>query len=121
MLPISQILIGKNISMKRDESMQIKRIARGLFLSIIFLTTALADEARIVQLKHRSAAEVIPLIQPLIGPNDALTGTDYRLIIRTSEKNFTEIQKLLAQLDTARRQLRVAVKQTVAQNRDSSG
>ena len=92
------------------------------FLALIALTgTAFADEARVIQLRNRSAAEIIPVIRPLLGPNDAIGGTDTRLIVRTSDKNFREIEKLLAQLDTARRQLRISVRQTTAEERSGTG
>ncbi len=106
--------------MKHGALIRIKRFAQYLFLIVAFANVAFAEEARVIQLKNRTAAEVIPVVQPLLGPNDALTGMDYRLIVRTSDKNFQEIEKLLTQIDTARRQLRVAVKQTVDQNRESS-
>jgi hypothetical protein len=90
-------------------------------VALLLAVAAIADEARVIQLRNRSAAEMIPLIRPLVGPNDAVTGTDYRLVVRTSEKNFQEIQKLIAQLDTARRQFRIQVKQTVAETRGDTG
>lgn len=96
-----------------------RRIA--LFLALLFAVVTIADDTRVIQLRNRSAAEMIPLIRPLVGPNDAVTGTDYRLIVRTSEKNFQEIEKLIAQLDTARRQFRIQVKQTVAETRSNTG
>jgi hypothetical protein len=79
-----------------------------------------AEEARIIQLKHRPAGEIIPLIRPLLGPEDALSGVDYRLIVRTSDRNLKEIEHLLAQLDVAQRQLRITVEQRVADDRDTT-
>jgi hypothetical protein len=90
-------------------------------VALVLAAATIADDTRIIQLRHRSAAEMIPLIRPLVGPNDAVTGTDYRLVVRTSEKNFQEIQKLIAQLDTARRQFRIQVKQTVSETRGNTG
>jgi type II secretory pathway component GspD/PulD (secretin) len=81
---------------------------------------ASAEEARIIQLKHRQASEIIPLIRPLLGPEDALSGTDYRLIVRTSDRNLKDIERLLAQLDVAQRQLRITVEQRVADDRDTT-
>jgi type II secretory pathway component GspD/PulD (secretin) len=91
-----------------------------LLASLLFSTPAVADETRVIQLRNRSAAEMMPLIRPLLGPNDAVSGADYRLIVRTSNQNFREIEKLVAQLDTARRQLRISVRQTVAQERENT-
>lgn len=67
------------------------------------------NTAQIVELKHRSAQEIIPLIQPLLAPGDALTGTGYKLILRTSDAKRREIEKLLAQIDTAPRMLTISV------------
>jgi type II secretory pathway component GspD/PulD (secretin) len=101
--------------MKRGASTWISLVA------LLAVAASVADETRLIQLRHRSAAEMVPLIRPLVGPNDAVTGTDYRLIVRTSEQNFREIEKLIAQLDTARRQFRIQVKQTVVGNRSDTG
>jgi type II secretory pathway component GspD/PulD (secretin) len=79
-----------------------------------------AEEARIIQLKHRPAGEIIPLIRPLLEPQDALSGTDYRLIVRTSDRNLKDIERLLAQLDVAQRQLRITVEQRVVDDRDTT-
>ncbi|MDO8595326.1 MAG: hypothetical protein Q7R45_01765 [Sulfuricaulis sp.] len=79
-----------------------------------------AEETRIIQLKHRPAGEIIPLIRPLLGPEDALSGMDYRLIVRTSDRNLKEIERLLAQLDVAPRRLRITVEQRVADDRDTT-
>jgi hypothetical protein len=93
---------------------------------LVALTTLLAfagvsaEEARIIQLKHRPADEIIPLIRPLLGPDDALSGMDYRLIVRTSDRNLKNIERLLAQLDVAPRQLRITVEQRVADDRDTT-
>jgi hypothetical protein len=81
---------------------------------MLFAVAASADEARILELKHREAAEMIPLLQPLLGPNDALTGTGYRLILRTSDAKRREIEKLLAQLDVAPRTVIITVAQVRA-------
>ena len=88
--------------------------------SFLAWSAAGADETRIIQLQHRPSSEVIPLIRPLLGPDDALSGMDYRLIIRTSDNNLKEIERLLAQWDVAPRRLRITVEQVVAEDRDAS-
>lgn len=75
------------------------------------------DETRVIQLKHRPAAEIAPILKPLLGPNDAISGTDFRLIVRTSDKNLHAIERVLAQLDVARRRLKITVKQAVVTDR----
>lgn len=88
--------------------------------ALLALVGVSAEEARIIHLKHRPAGEIIPLIRPLLGSEDALSGMDYRLIVRTSDGNLKEIERLLAKLDVAPRQLRITVEQRVADDRDTT-
>jgi type II secretory pathway component GspD/PulD (secretin) len=64
----------------------------------------------IIELQHRSANELLPHIQPLLGPRDALTGTGYRLIVRTSPGRLNRIREVVAQLDQPIRELRLSVR-----------
>lgn len=89
-----------------------RRIA--LLLLILTPVIAAADEARILYLKHRPAEEIIPVIRPLLGPDDAVGGTDYRLIIRAPDAKLKEIERILPQLDVAQRRLRITVQQGVS-------
>jgi len=87
------------------------------FVALLALSAAGADEARVIQLKHRPANEVMPLIRPLLGPDDALSGMDFRLIIRTSDRNLKEVERVLAQVDVARQRLRITVEQAATGDR----
>ncbi len=78
------------------------------------------DEMHVIQLKHRSANEILPIIRPLLRPSDAASGTDFRLILRTSDKNLKDIERVLAQIDVARQQLRIIVKQAIAEDKDNT-
>lgn len=79
-----------------------------LFL-LLSLNTA-AQPVEIINLRHRPADEVIPVIRPFLKPGDALTGTDYQLIIRTDLENLTTIRNFIARLDKAPAQLLISVK-----------
>lgn len=91
---------------------------RALPVALLWLLAASvgAEELHVIPLKHRTAAEIMPLIRPLLGPSDALSGTDYRLIVRTSDKNLREIERVLAQLDVAQRDLILTVKHVLARD-----
>ena len=43
-----------------------------------------AQSLEVIQLKHRSAQEVIPVLQPLLESGAAISGQDYTLFVRTS-------------------------------------
>lgn len=81
-----------------------------MLASLWLAAAALANDIRVIQLQNRSAAEIMPLVRPLLGPEDALNGLDYRLIVRTSDARFREIERLIAQLDGAQRQLRLTLR-----------
>ena len=69
-----------------------------------------AAETRIVQLKHRSADELLPVLLPLLERDGRISGQQYQLFVRTSEGNFAEIERVLQEIDTPLRNLRIAVR-----------
>ncbi|MBI3897066.1 MAG: hypothetical protein HY308_02085 [Gammaproteobacteria bacterium] len=88
---------------------------------LYFSSTALAAETlQIFQLRNRPAEELAPLIQPLLQPNEGMSGSGYQLFIRADESRRSEIQRLINALDVARRQLRITVRQTVARDTDTT-
>ena len=89
-------------------------IANLLYLFIAFSAVA-ADQTTIevIQLKHRTTNEIIPLIDPFLDKHGALSGMQGNLIIRTTPENLREIKKLLDEIDSARRRLIITVKQNV--------
>ena len=75
----------------------------------------------IIELQHRSADELLPLVEPLLGPRDGLTGTGYRLIVRTSPGRLRQIRELVEALDRPPRELRLSVRVSDASDRDHHG
>jgi len=85
-------------------------ILMALLCSIsLFTGAALADPIQTIQLRHRPADEIMPVIKPLLGADDSLTGQGYQLFIRTSEKNFEQVRQMVSKLDTAAKMLLVSV------------
>ncbi len=96
---------------------------RWAILAVLIILPALlmprigaADETRIIQLKHRNATDLMPMIRPLLRPDDALSGRDYQLILRASDRTLHDIEHLLVQLDVEQRRLQITVEQTVAED-----
>ncbi|WP_422126850.1 hypothetical protein [Thioalkalivibrio sulfidiphilus] len=81
-----------------------------LWIGVVQAETDDKLPVEIIQLQHRSADELMPHIQPLLGPRDALTGTGYRLILRTSPGRLNQIREVIAELDQPLRQLRLSVR-----------
>jgi len=94
-----------------------RSISRLLLLCAACTVTciALAQSLEVIELKYRSAAEVIPVLQPLLEPGGALTGQDYKLFVRASGANIAQLRKALAQLDRQPRQFLVSVRRATQQ------
>jgi hypothetical protein len=67
----------------------------------------------VIQLKHRTTNEIIPLIHPFLDKQGALSGMRSRLIIRTTPDNLREIKQLLNEIDGSPRRLIITVKHDV--------
>ncbi|MBS1235949.1 MAG: NolW protein [Proteobacteria bacterium] len=87
------------------------------------LTHAAEPELRVIPLKHRLTDEVVPVVRPLLAPGDSVSGMDSRLIVRATPRTFAQIERLLAEIDTPRRNLRISVRHAGESERvqDSQG
>jgi hypothetical protein len=88
------------------------------FIVSIFLIFVLAQgvwaatgEVRVIELKHRQAEELLPVLESMLGSGGAVSALDNRLIVRAPAKEVAELEKLVAQLDNPRVMLRIAVRQ----------
>ena len=92
------------------------------FLIVLFATclldagSAIADEVEVIQLRHRTAEQVIPALRPMLDQGGALSGMQSSLIIRSSRQNIEEIRRVLASIDTVARRLMIYVRQDSAAN-----
>jgi len=84
----------------------------GLFIASSIVA---ADQTvlEVIHLKHRTTNEIIPIIDPFLDKQGALSGMQGKLIIRTTPKNLREIKQLLNEIDNAPRRLVITVKQDV--------
>ncbi len=74
--------------------------------------TVLADAALLtLDLKHRRAEELIPLLTPLVGENGVVSGRGPVLFIRAETARLIELKQAVERLDTPARQLRISVYQ----------
>lgn len=72
---------------------------------------AQATVLEVIPLRYRTAAEVIPVIQPLLPPGGSVSGLQGQLIVRTTPANLEDIRRVLDRIDTAPRQLLISVRQ----------
>jgi type II secretory pathway component GspD/PulD (secretin) len=98
-------------------------------LSILLLAALLMGAAQaetddkipieIIELEHRTAAELMPHLQPLLGPRDTLTGTGHRLVVRASPGRLRQIRELVTELDRPVAGFRLSVRVEDSTQRDT--
>ena len=87
-----------------------------LLLSFVISIAVNADQydpLEIIQLNNRPAEEVIPIIKPMLKPNDAITGSGYQLFIRTDANTLEEVTRLLKVMDKTPKNLIISVRNNV--------
>jgi type II secretory pathway component GspD/PulD (secretin) len=83
-----------------------------LLLVLLFaLGTAHADEVEVIQLKYRTAEQLIPILRPLVEPGGAVSGMQSTLVIRASRANVAQLRQVLETLDRTPRRLLISVRQ----------
>ena len=75
----------------------------------LFSFGAQADSITTIQLKNRPAEELIPVIKPMLGSGDSVTGRGFQLFIRTSPENLEQVRQMISQLDVAAQLLQISV------------
>jgi type II secretory pathway component GspD/PulD (secretin) len=103
--------------------MAVPRIASlALLLSLMHGAAAPAQTTvlEVIPLRYRQAAEVIPIIQPMLVREGSVSGYQGQLVVRTTPANLEEVKRILAALDTAPRQLLITVRDAAAVERGRS-
>ncbi len=80
----------------------------------------LAQELAIIELRHRRAEDVIPVVQPLVEPGGVVSGVDSKLLVRTSPANLAQIRAAVEAVDRPQRQLLITVGQGTVTDSDSA-
>ena len=60
---------------------------------------ATGQSIEVIELRFRTADQVLPVLQPLVEPGGALSGQGSQLFLRTSRANAAQIRQVLATLD----------------------
>ncbi|MGH8679896.1 MAG: secretin N-terminal domain-containing protein [Burkholderiales bacterium] len=90
-----------------------------LSLLLFAAGVARADDVEVIELKHRTADQIIPTLRPLVEPGGALSGMQSTLVIRASRANIAQLRQAIATLDRTPRRLLISVRQDAAGSFDS--
>ncbi len=74
------------------------------------VSTVTAADLTVIELRNRTADEMLPVLRPLVGSDAALSGIDYKLFVRGTATDVARIREALAVLDRTPRQLMVSVR-----------
>lgn len=89
---------------------QLLRLALPAWLFLV-AAVCLAQTLEILQLRHRPAEQLLPVLQPLLAGGGTLSGSGFQLIVRTTPANLEQLRQVIASLDRAQRQLLISVRQ----------
>jgi type II secretory pathway component GspD/PulD (secretin) len=78
------------------------------------------DPLTTIELKGRSAEEIIPIIRPLLAPEDAITGKGNLLILRTDPASVSQVRQLLREIDRPLNNLLITVRTGVDMSHEQS-
>jgi len=78
---------------------------------LLFGISAHCGQLRIIDLKYRTAGEIIPLIQLLLGPEDTISGKKHVIFLTATPENLARIEAVIRNLDIKIRQLKITVVQ----------
>ncbi|MBK6638343.1 MAG: hypothetical protein IPH08_12210 [Rhodocyclaceae bacterium] len=82
---------------------------------------AAAQTLETINLRHRSAAEIVPQVQAFVDPGGAITGMHDKLFVRSSVRNLAQIRELVASMDTPRRRLMISLRSDGGGQESNSG
>jgi len=79
-------------------------------LGLVLLVSAVqADSIATIELQNRPAEEVIPIVQPMLGEGDAISGQGFKVFLRSSPATLARVRDMIEVLDTPARILEISV------------
>lgn len=84
---------------------------RLLVVLLLGCSLAWAQGLEIINLRYRSAEQLLPQIVPFVEPGGMVSGMNDKIFLRASPRNQAEIRELVAALDTPPRRLMISVRQ----------
>lgn len=80
-----------------------------LCLMILLVSPVQADAINTIQLQNRPAEEIIPIVKPMLEPNDSITGQGFKLFLRSSPETLAQVKDMISNLDVAAKMLQISV------------
>lgn len=79
-------------------------------LGLMLLVSAVqAESITTIQLLNRPAEEVIPIIKPMLGADDAISGQGFKIFLRSPPETLAQVKDMIEVLDIAKKTLQIFV------------
>ena len=78
-------------------------------LALLVVSTVHAASIATIQLRNRPAAEVIPIVEPLLEPGDGISGQGFKIFLRAAPQTVEQVREVIDSLDTAAKTLMISV------------
>jgi hypothetical protein len=100
-----------------------RQIPAGLLLLLLACATVTRADypIEVIELRHNLLQDVLPVIRPLMGEGETLTGMNNQLIVKAPPERVHQIRELLNEIDRPPRRLIVTVSNQGDMNRYSRG
>ena len=76
---------------------------------VLLISSVQAASITTINLSNRQAAEIIPIIKPMLGSEDAITGQGYKIFLRSSAQTLAQVKEMIDALDIAAKTLQISV------------
>lgn len=79
-------------------------------LGLVLLASPVqADNITTIQLLNRPAAEIIPIVKPMLKADDVISGQGFKLFLRSSPETLEQVKEMIEMLDSAAKVLQISV------------
>jgi type II secretory pathway component GspD/PulD (secretin) len=83
---------------------------------VLLVSAVQADSISTIQLQHRPAEDVIPIIEPMLGADDGISGQGFKIFLRSSPQTLARVREMVEDLDIPAKILQVSVFQGSARD-----
>ena len=80
-----------------------------LLVLLLLVSSAQAASITTIQLENRPAEEIIPIVKPMLGAGDAISGQGFRIFLRSSPQTLSQVKDMIEVLDIAAKTLQISV------------
>jgi hypothetical protein len=76
---------------------------------VLLVSTVQAESITTIQLSNRPAEEIMPIVKPMLGADDVITGRGFKIFLRTSPQTLAQVREMIDVLDIAAKTLQISV------------